>query len=230
MSVPAVIAIDGPAGAGKSTAARTLARRIGFLLLDTGAIYRSLALVAREQGIAWNDARKLGELAATLDLCFAPPLDGAVDGAQRVLIGDRDVSDAIRTPEMSDGASQVSSHPEVRQSLLDVQRSIARKGHCVVEGRDIGSVVLPWAPLKFFLTASPEVRAQRRHEELEARGLVSDLESTLAEILARDHRDETRATAPLVRAADAVLLDTSSLSLDQVVDEMERAARLRLSL
>ncbi|HEX2571650.1 MAG TPA: (d)CMP kinase [Polyangia bacterium] len=220
-----VIAIDGPAGAGKSTAARMLARRLGFLLLDTGAIYRSLALLADERGIAPDDAPALAALAASLDISFAPAPSGE---GQIVRLAGRDVSEVIRTPPISDIASQVSSLPEVRQALLALQRDLGKRGGYVVEGRDIGSVVLPWAPLKFFLTASPAERARRRHEELTARGVHSDLEATLAEIIERDRRDETRAVAPLIRAPDALLIDTSHLSLDEVVDRMESIARERL--
>ena len=146
-----VIAIDGPAGAGKSTVARALARRLEFFLLDTGAIYRSLALYAEQQGVSWADGPRLGALASTLPIRFGR---GKEDGT--VFLADQIVTTAIRTPEVSLGASQVSAHPEVRAMLLGLQRQLSRSGPCVVEGRDIGTVVLPDAPLKIFLTASPE--------------------------------------------------------------------------
>ncbi|MSP59602.1 MAG: (d)CMP kinase [Myxococcales bacterium] len=221
-----VIAIDGPAGAGKSTASHTLARRLGFFLLDTGAIYRALALAARTAGVAWDDEAGLALLARDLPIRFVP----RSDAAQAVLLGDADISLAIRTPEISDGASRVSSLPAVRAALLELQRSIAGAGGCVVEGRDIGTVVLPWAPVKFFVTASPEERARRRHLELCARGEPSDLVDTLAGIIERDRRDETREAAPLRPAVDAVHIDTSPLGLEEVVDRMERIARERLRL
>ena len=217
------IAIDGPAGAGKSTAARALAKRLGFFLLDTGAIYRTLALHAGRQGIAQTDGPGLGALAARLPIRF--------DAESRVWLGDEDVSTAIRTPEMSQGASTVSAHPEVRAALLGLQRQLATRGRCVVEGRDIGTVVLPDAPIKFFLTARPEVRAQRRFDELKARGQVNlDLAVTLKELQERDARDEQRATAPLKPAPDARLLDTSDLSFDEVVAEMEAVAKERFKI
>jgi len=216
-TVAEVVAIDGPAGAGKSTVARALARRLGYFLLDTGAIYRAVALVARRQGVAWSDGPGLARVAQQMQLHFTASGD--------VLVGEQpnveDVSQAIRTPELSQGASTVSAHPEVRDALLELQRRIARQGRCVVEGRDIGTVVLPWAPVKFFLTARPEVRARRRHDELEGRGVVVSLADTLAEILERDHRDTTRATAPLKQADDAVLVDSSELTLDGVVEKLE---------
>lgn len=216
---PYVIAIDGPAGAGKSTAARALARRLGFFLLDTGAIYRCVALEASRRGVAFADADALGRIAEGLAIRF--------DETGRVFLGDDDVSVAIRTPEMSQGASSVSAHPPVRAALLGLQRKLAARGRCVVEGRDIGTVVLPWAPLKIFLTASAEVRARRRFDELVAKGQTVDLQKTLAEILERDERDSTRATAPLKQADDAVLLDTSDLDENAVVDRMEALARAR---
>lgn len=220
-----VIAIDGPAGAGKSTVARALAQRLAFFLLDTGAIYRSLALLADRQGISWADGPRLGELAATLPIRFGR---GDEDGA--VFLAGEPVTTAIRTPEVSLGASQVSAHPEVRAMLLELQRQLARSGPCVVEGRDIGTVVLPDAPLKIFLTASPEVRAARRQKELAARGVKTDAEATLREQEERDRRDLTRATAPLKCADDAVLYDTSERSLDQVIDELVGIAKQRLGL
>src|SRR6476620_4687242 len=217
---PLVIAIDGPAGAGKSTAARALARRLGFFLLDTGAIYRALALTASRAGIAFSDAEPLGRMAETLPIQF--------DEEGRVFLGNADVSTLIRTPEMSQGASTVSAHPPVREALLGLQRRLASRGRCVVEGRDIGTVVLPWAPLKFFVTASVEERARRRHHELIASGQAADLRAVEQEIRERDHRDETRAAAPLKKADDALLVDTSGATFEEVVARLEREARARL--
>jgi cytidylate kinase len=219
---PAVIAIDGPAGAGKSTVARALAERIGFFLLDTGAIYRAVALTAKRNGISWGDGVALGRMAYQLPLRF--------DEHGRLWIGDEDVSADIRTPDISQGASTVSAHPEVRDALLALQQQIAQRGGCVVEGRDIGTVVLPWAPLKVFLTASPEVRARRRFDELRQKGMQVSLEETLADLLERDHRDSTRAVAPLRQADDAVPVDTSAMTQTEVIDHLEALARRTLSL
>jgi cytidylate kinase len=216
----AVVAIDGPAGAGKSTVARRLAQRLGFFLLDTGAIYRAVALTAARAGVADADAQQLERIAQGLPIRF--------DAEGRVWLGDEDVSAAIRTPAISQAASTVSAHPEVRAALLDLQRRLAASGRCVVEGRDIGTVVLPWAPLKIFLTASDEVRARRRYDELLARGAQVDFQATLAELRERDHRDSTRAAAPLKQAEDAVLVDTSSLDLEAVVLRLEELSRDRL--
>lgn len=220
---PLAIAIDGPAGAGKSTVARALAARLGFFLLDTGAIYRSLALYARQQGVVFDDGAGLARLAAALPLRFGR---GAEEG--RVFLGETDVSEFIRTPEVSLGASRVSQHALVRDALLDLQRRLARSGPCVAEGRDIGTVVLPQAPLKIFLTASKEVRAQRRYEELRAKGVAADLDATLREQEERDRRDESRETAPLRQADDAVLVDTSALPLPEVIADLEVLCRREL--
>jgi cytidylate kinase len=219
-----IVAIDGPAGAGKSTAARLLAARLGYALLDTGAIYRTMALRARQRGIAWEDGPGVAGLADELELVFR--LAGTVN---HVFANGEDVTAAIRTPEISDGASRVSALPEVRAALLGLQRRIGAAGGVVVEGRDIGTVVFPDAHAKFFLTASADERARRRVAELRSAGRTVDLAQTKAEILARDTRDSSRATAPLRRASDAVEIDSSAMGPDEVVSRMadivaERAA------
>lgn len=210
---PSLVVIDGPAGAGKSTIARAVADRLGVVLLDTGAIYRTLALVARRRQISWSDEAGLVAVAADLPIAFVE-----ADGRQRVMLGDEDVSDAIRTPEISEGASQVSAHPGVRQALLAIQRAVGAKG-CVAEGRDMGTVVFPDAPYKFFLTADLATRAQRRHDDLVARhGAQAPVLANLeAQIATRDARDSGRAVAPLRPAEDAVEVDSSGLSIDEVL-------------
>src|SRR6185369_2695815 len=210
-----IVAIDGPAGAGKSTAAKMLAARLGYALLDTGAIYRSMALRARERGVAWDDGPGVAALADGIDISFR--LDGAVN---HVTLNGQDVTVAIRTPEMSDGASRVSALPEVRAALLGLQRRIGAAGGVVVEGRDIGTVVFPDAEAKFFLTASTDERARRRVAELSAAGKPVDADQTKAEIIARDTRDSTRAAAPLRKADDAIEIDSSAVSPDAVVAKM----------
>jgi cytidylate kinase len=217
-----IVAIDGPAGAGKSTTARLLAARLGYALLDTGAIYRTMALLARQRGIAWDDGPGVARLADGLELAFR--LDGAVN---RVLVGGEDLTASIRTPEISDGASRVSALPEVRAALLGLQRRIGTAGGVVVEGRDIGTVVFPDAEAKFFLTASADERARRRVAELRAAGRPADLAQTKADILERDERDSNRATAPLRRADDAVEIDSSALAPDQVVARMAQIVEVR---
>jgi cytidylate kinase len=219
-----VVAIDGPAGAGKSTAAKLLAARLGYALLDTGAIYRSMALRARERGVAWDDGPGVAALADGIDIAFK-----LEDGVNRVTLNGQDVTTAIRTPEMSDGASRVSALPEVRAALLGLQRRIGAGGGVVVEGRDIGTVVFPGAEAKFFLTANTDERARRRVAELAAAGKPVDAEQTKAEIVARDTRDSTRAAAPLRKADDAIEVDSSTMSPDAVVAHMADivAARAR---
>jgi cytidylate kinase len=216
-----VIAIDGPAGAGKSTVASLLARRLGFVLVDTGALYRGVALAAREAGIEWTDAAALGTMTAQLKLEIKP----VPDSASRLYIGGQDRSEDIRTPEISLGASEVSKHPSVRQGLLALQRELGREGGVVLEGRDIGTVVFPDAELKVFLTADAQSRATRRVSDLAERGIMADFGQTLADITLRDARDSTRSVAPLRAAPDAVPLDTTHLDVDAVVEQLANLAR-----
>jgi cytidylate kinase len=210
-----VVAIDGPAGAGKSTTARLLAARLGYDLLDTGAIYRVMALLAKRAGVPWDDGPGVAAFADGLELRFR--LD---DGVNHVLVGGIDVTKDIRTPEISDGASRVSALPEVRAALLGIQRRLGAEGGVVVEGRDIGTVVFPDAGAKFFLTANTDERARRRVAELQAAGRPADFETTRNEMQARDRRDSTRAVAPLKQASDAIAVDSTSLTPDEVVEKM----------
>ena len=220
MSLP-VVAVDGPAGAGKSTASRALARRLGFTHVDTGAMYRAVGVLARERGIDLDDDDGLGVLVAGLSFEIA---------GERLLVGGRDLSEAIRRAEAGELASRVAARPVVRTRLVPLQRALARPGGIVMEGRDIGTVVFPEAPAKLFLTAAPAERARRRAVELRARGETVDETALARELAERDRRDSERAHSPLRPARDAVVLDTTTLALEAVVDEMERIARARLSL
>src|SRR5947209_12933957 len=220
--VAPIVAIDGPAGAGKSTVARELARRLGFSMIDTGAIYRSVALVAQRAGVAWDDDAGLQRL---LDRGLGLFFDG-----ERVLLGDEEVTQAIRAPGISRGSSVVSARPIVRQKLLQLQRDLGRAAPrgAVLEGRDIGTVVFPDAQVKFFLTASDEARAGRRHAELAEKGLSVPLPEVLADQRRRDKDDTERAIAPLRAAADAMVVDTTGFDLEQVVERCFREASQRL--
>jgi len=222
---PFIVAIDGPAGAGKSTVSRLLARRLGFALVDTGAIYRSVALKAKGEGIAVDDDARLGPLLGRIHIAFR-----MVDGENRVYLDGRDVSSEIRSPEVSMAASAVSARPVVRAGLLDLQRRLALEAErgAILEGRDIGTVVFPDADAKFFLEASPVVRARRRYEELFQRGTESSLDEVLGEQTRRDHDDATRAVAPLRAADDATRVDSSALPLSEVVRTLEGVIRERL--
>lgn len=211
-----IVAVDGPAGAGKSTLSRRLAERVGYTLVDTGALYRAVALSARRRGVAHDDGPALGALASSLRFAY-------VDG-QLEVDGER-YGDALRTSETSAGASRVSAHAEVRSALLGVQREMGRAGGVVLEGRDIGTVVYPDAELKVFLVASDEERARRRLAELVERGEAASLEGVLGELRERDRRDEERAVAPLRMAEGAIRLDTTGRTLESLVDELAALVR-----
>jgi cytidylate kinase len=205
-----VVAVDGPVGSGKSTVARRVAESLGYVYLDTGAMYRAVGLLATEAGIALDDESAVVRVAAAADLHFAP------DG--RLFAGERDVSGLIRTLEMGAAASAVSVLPGVRSLLVERQRALGAGADIVMEGRDIGTNVFPGAEVKVFLTGRPEVRAARRAEELCARGEEVGADEVLDALVERDRRDSEREVAPLRRAADAVEIDTSALTLDEVVD------------
>jgi cytidylate kinase len=215
-----VVAIDGPAGAGKSTVARRLAARLGFTLVDTGALYRAVALASRRLGVSWDDEPAVVEVARRIVAARALELQPLADKGVRVLLEGEDVSDAIRVGDMGMGASRVSAIGGVRDALFQLQRQAGENGGVVLEGRDIGTVVFPDAEVKFFLTASPEVRAKRRYDELVLRGQPVDYDATLADVRARDHQDSTRPIAPLRQAEDATLVDSSGRPVDEVVEEM----------
>lgn len=209
------IAIDGPAGAGKSSIAKEVSGRLGFIYVDTGALYRTVALNAIRQGIDLNDANAVIHTLDTADIQLA-----FEDGSQKVLLNGEDVSSQIRTEEVSAGASKVSAIPKVREFLFDLQKNIAAKNDCLMDGRDIGTVVLPHADLKIFLTASPEERAQRRYKQNLERGMEADYNQILKEVNERDYQDTHRDIAPLKQADDAVLLDTTDMTFDEVVDHL----------
>ena len=208
------IAIDGPSGAGKSTIAKAAAARFGFIYVDTGAMYRTIGLAVRRAETDPHDGAKVAALLPEIRITF----DYGEDGAQRMFLNGEDVSREIRSPEMSLYASAVSAIPAVRAFLLDMQRDMAKVYSVVMDGRDIGTVVLPDAGLKIFLTASLEARSQRRYAELAAKGDPSTLEEVTADMVLRDKNDSTRAAAPLKPAEDAVYADTTELNLQESID------------
>lgn len=210
-----MIAIDGPVGAGKSSAARTLARRLGYRYVDTGAMYRAVAWRALRDAVPLADAVRLGVLARRLLIRFVPRHRGP-----RVFVGRRDVTRAIRSPAVAEASSRVSTHPSVRRALVARQRALGARGGIVMEGRDIGTVVFPRADLKIFLDASPEERARRRWTELRRKGGGASLGGVLREIRRRDRRDQRRPVSPLRPARDAIRLDTTGLTLRGVVGRL----------
>ena len=205
------IAVDGPSGAGKSTLSRRCAGAFGFIYVDTGAIYRSIALAAYRKGIDRENEEELVSMLLEIEVKMAYDRNGE----QKMYLNGEDVSKAIRLPEISACASQVSAHAGVREYLLEMQRKLARENNVIMDGRDIGTVVLPEADLKIFLTASAEARAKRRLLELEQKGIETDFETVLSDIIKRDKKDSERAAAPLKAAEDSVLVDTSELDFEQ---------------
>jgi CMP/dCMP kinase len=217
-----VVAIDGPSGAGKSTVARQLAERLGYLYIDTGAMFRAVALTVKRSNISLEDDDALAELCRDLEITFV-----RCEGAYRVLANGEDVSLAIRTPEISLLTSRISTKKVVREVLLHEQRRMGRAGNVVLEGRDIGSVVFPRADVKFFLSASPEERGRRRFLELQSKGEKVTLEKTIEEVIARDAQDERREHAPLCMAEDALPIDSDGVSVEEVLSRMEKIVRQR---
>lgn len=211
-----VVAIDGPAGAGKSTVTRSVAQKLGYTQVDTGALYRSVAWACREQSVDWSHGPEVGRVAREIAEPAVVRMEPGADKT-RIWIRSTEVTDLIRSREASLGASEVSQNPEVRAALLAIQRELGRKGGVVLEGRDIGTVVFPDAEAKFFLTASPVVRAERRRAELLARGEAPTLEAIVAEVNERDRRDMERDVAPLVQAPNAIVVDSSRLTIEEVV-------------
>jgi CMP/dCMP kinase len=213
-----VVAIDGPAGAGKSTIARSLADKLGFVYINTGAMYRAVALWAMRTGVADSDMHRLEQLASEADIAF-------IAGSRAVLLNGEDVSEAIRAPEVSSYASRISAIASVRRALVEKQRRMGAEASVVMEGRDIGSVVFPDAQVKIFLDAEPGVRADRRVNELQSAGEPVTVEETAREMAERDRRDRTRAEAPLVQSPDATYVDTSGLTIEQVEESILKLVR-----
>ena len=215
-----VVAIDGPAGAGKSTIAKRLAARLGFTYIDTGAMYRAVALWARREGLDWADAHRMEALARAAGIELQPG---------RIWLNGNEITDTIRTPEISDGASKVSAIPGVRRAMVEQQRAIGERISVVMEGRDIGTVVFPNADVKIFLDANPGERVRRRLAEVRAKGDTITEDELARQMRERDERDSTRGDSPLAQAPDAVYFDSSGLNLDQVEEGILRIIRDRIS-
>jgi cytidylate kinase len=210
-----VVAIDGPAGSGKTTVARKVAQGLGYTLVDTGALYRCVALAVAESSQKVQNNVAVAKIASEIEVEFER--GGLSD---RVWLWGKEVTKQIRTPQISQKASKISAIPELRKALLGIQRNMGAQGRVVFEGRDIGTVVFPEAEIKLFLDAAPEIRAKRRFIELERKGINDTYEETLAEVIQRDHRDRSRTVAPLRPADDATLIDTSHMSVDQIVESI----------
>ncbi len=217
-----IVAIDGPSGSGKSTVAKRLAGRLGYMYIDTGAMYRAVALQAKRDNIDINDSAALIRLCESVKLEFVPD-----NGGLRTILNGEDVSEAIRTPEMSMAASDISARKEVRQALLSLQRRMGENGGVVLEGRDVGTVIFPNAEAKFFLDASLEERGKRRYKELAAKGMNVTLEQTVEDVRKRDINDSSREIAPLKMADDAVLVDSTNLGVEEVVEKMIEVIKAR---
>jgi cytidylate kinase len=211
------IAIDGPSGAGKSTVAKSLAERLGYSYVDTGAMYRAVALRARERGVILEDEKALSRWVSSLHIAFA-----SVGRETHIFCDEKDITEAIRSPEISLLASDMSKRKGVREALVRMQRELGRGGGVVLEGRDIGTVVFPKADVKFYLDADLEERARRRYNELVRKGVGVDFRGTLEEVLKRDHNDMHRALSPLKRAEDAIFIDSTHRSAEEVVQQMVR--------
>ena len=220
-----IVTVDGPSGAGKGTLCYALAEKLGFALLDSGAIYRVLALAALKSAVDLDDESGLAALARGLDVRFLP-----VDGAVRVLLGGEDVSASIRTQAVAEAASRVAVFPAVRAALLQLQREFAQDSGLIADGRDMGTVVFPAAAAKLFLDASVETRAKRRYKQLQSQGIDGNFAQILAEVKARDERDRNRAVAPLKPAEDALVLDSTALSIDEVVKQALDYIRARVKM
>ncbi len=227
MNVKIKIAIDGPVGSGKSTVARRVAEAMGYTYIDTGAMYRGIALKAKRQGISWDDPDGMAALAGRTKIELRPA--GIAGVTSLVSVDGLDVSREIRDTDIGQGASKVGTISGVRRALVSMQQRMAETGGVVMEGRDIGTVVLPGAELKIFLSGSVEERAKRRFLELRAKGKSPVMSEVIAEVKARDTQDSTRADSPLKKADDAVEVDTTGMTIDQVVEEIIRLARERTS-
>ncbi|WP_260343261.1 (d)CMP kinase [Leuconostoc suionicum] len=218
------VAIDGPASAGKSTIAKILATKLNFVYVDTGAMYRTITLAAKKNGIAYNDEEKIKKLLSQTKIRFEPGTP-----VQRVFLNDTDVTDEIRSAEVTNNVSVVASFADVRSNLVNRQREIANSNSVIMDGRDIGTTVLPEADIKIFLVASVDERAQRRYKENVAKGMTTDLETLKHEIEARDYKDSHRQISPLTQAKDAILVDTTGKSIDEVVSKIANIIENKIS-